>query len=147
MSTLANGTLVSWLRDLNDLDLTRDLEGRSLRVTVDGISWESPRVLDLPAERYLEFYYHMGLTRAVDREIVKLSRQGLAFGKHLMCTGNEASAVGATHALAREDWIALGIRDLGAFVVRGVDPARLLAQACGRTTGLTGGGGGGRPLG
>src|SRR5258708_4119946 len=139
MSTLANGTLVSWLRDLNDLDLTRDLEGRSLRVTVDGISWESPRLPEMPAERYLEFYYHMALTRAVDREIVKLSRKGLAFGKHLMCTGNEASAVGATHALAQEDWITLGIRDLGAFVARGVDPARLLAQACGRTTGLTGG--------
>jgi 2-oxoisovalerate dehydrogenase E1 component len=139
MSNLAHSTLVSWLRDLNDLDLTRDLDGRSLRVTVDGISWESPRLLDVPAERYLEFYYHMGLTRAVDREIVKLSRQGLAFGKHLMCTGNEASAVGATHALAQEDWITLGIRDLGAFVVRGVDPACLLAQACGRTTGLTGG--------
>src|SRR5258705_10295005 len=139
MSTLANGSLVSWLRDLNDLDLTRDLESRALRVTVDGISWESLRLLDVPDERYLAFYYHMALTRAVDREIVKLSRKGLAFGKHLMCTGNEASAVGATHALAHEDWITLGIRDLGAFVLRGVDRAQLLAQACGRTTGLTGG--------
>jgi 2-oxoisovalerate dehydrogenase E1 component len=139
MSTSANGTLVSWFRDLDDLDLTRDLEGRSLRVTVDGVSWEPTRLPDLPAERYLELYYHMALTRAVDRDIVKLSRKGLAFGKHLMCTGNEASAVGATHALAPEDWITLGIRDLGAFVARGVDPARLLAQACGRTTGLTSG--------
>src|SRR5258706_459681 len=92
------------------LFLTRDLEGRLLRVTVDGISWESARLPDVPTERYLEFYYHMALTRAVDGEIVKLSRKGLAFGKHLMCTGNEASAVGATHALAQEDWITLCIR-------------------------------------
>jgi 2-oxoisovalerate dehydrogenase E1 component len=139
MSASAKTTLVSWLRDLNALDLARDLEGRTLRVTADGISWEPARFPDLPAERYLEFYYHMALTRALDHDIVKLSRKGLAFGKHLMCTGNEASAVGATHALAAEDWITLGIRDLGAFVVRGVDPAQLLAQACGRTTGLTGG--------
>src|SRR5258707_15870442 len=137
MSTLANRTLVSWLRDLNDLDLTRDLEGRSLRVTVDGISWESPRLPEMPAERYLEFYYHMALTRAVDREIVKLSRKGLAFGKHLMCTGNEATAVGAAYAVHRDEWMALAIRDLGAYFVRGVPVVDVLAQACGRTPGLT----------
>ena len=43
------------------------MDGGSVSVTVDGISWESPRLLDVPSERYLEFYYHMGLTRAIDR--------------------------------------------------------------------------------
>src|SRR5579864_4426154 len=126
-------------RDLEDLNLTRDLDDRVLRVTVDGPSWQSRGPCELPTERLLELYYFMALTRAIDREIVKLFRKGRALGKHLMCTGNEASAVGASCALEPHDWVTLGIRDLGAFIVRGVAPRRLLAQACGRTTGLTDG--------
>src|SRR5882724_11922813 len=128
----------SW-DQLTDLEIAKDLDGRVLHVSAEGLSWHPSASPDLSPSRLLELYRCMALTRAVDREIVKLLRKGLAFGKHLMCTGNEASAVGAAHALAQEDWITLGIRDLGAFVVRGVDPARLLAQACGRTSGLTGG--------
>ena len=81
----------------------------------------------------------MVLTRATDREITKLSRKGLAMGKHLMCTGNEASAVGSAFALREDDWATMAIRDLGAFLVRGVPISAVLAQACGRVTGLTGG--------
>src|ERR1700730_8557357 len=128
---------------MENINLARDLMEKRLHVTAEGIEWEQiSRFDDLTKSQLLDFYYYMILTRLTDKEIVKLSRKGLAFGKHLMCTGNEASAVGATHALAHEDWITLGIRDLGAFVGRGVDPAAALAQACGGTTGLTGGGDG-----
>ena len=54
-----------------------------------------------------------------------------------MCTGNEASAVGAASAARPTDWVTLVIRDLGAFLVRGVSVHQLLAQACGRIDGLT----------
>ena len=134
-----NPPVVSSTRDLAHLDFFRDLKGRVLHVTSEGPSWEPRPVPDLSAPRLLELYHHMVLTRGVDREIVKLTRKAIAFGKHLMCTGNEATAVGATYALRDADWVALAIRDLGAYVVRGVPPSQLMAQACGRVTGLTDG--------
>ncbi len=134
-----NGILSGSFRELADLDLARDLDGHVLRVTADGLTREPRRTPSLPASQLLELYYHMGLTRAVDRELVKLMRKGFAFGKHLTCTGNEATVVGATHALRPTDWVTLGIRDLGVFMVRGVPPAQVLAQACGRLNGLTDG--------
>jgi 2-oxoisovalerate dehydrogenase E1 component len=132
-----NTTVFTSWDQLAELDVANDLNGRVLHVSAEGVSW-IPRVSpDLSPSRLLELYYYMALTRAVDREIVKLLRKGLAFGKHLMCTGNEATAVGATSALRESDWAALGIRDLGVYMVRGVATSRVLAQACGRATGLT----------
>jgi pyruvate/2-oxoglutarate/acetoin dehydrogenase E1 component/TPP-dependent pyruvate/acetoin dehydrogenase alpha subunit len=124
---------------LDAIDVARDLDGQVLRITRDGVS-SAPIDRDRFSRTDLsKLYSYMALTRAVDREIVKLSRKGLAFGKHLMCTGNEACAVGAAYALRSDEWVSLAIRDLGVYVVRGVPLTSLLAQACGRTTGLTGG--------
>src|SRR6266566_6294106 len=134
-----NPSVFSSWDQLADVDVVRDLDGRVLQVTPEGLSWQPCVSPDLTPERLLELYSFMALTRAVDREIVKLLRKGLAFGKHLTCTGNEATAVGATATLRESDWAALGIRDLGAYMVRGVATSRVLAQACGRVTGLTGG--------
>src|SRR5262250_154682 len=79
-----NTTVVSAYRDLADLDIARDLDGHVVRVTSAGLSYERRAPCDFTANQLLEFYYHLALTRAVDREIVKLSRKGLALGKHLM---------------------------------------------------------------
>ena len=138
-ASTANGTLAGFYFELADLDLTRDLEGYTVRVTAEGITREPRRPPEVPAAELLRLYYHMALTRSVDLEIVKLMRKGFAYGKHLMCTGNEATVVGATQALRPTDWVTLSIRDLGAFMVRGVRPSRVLAQACGRLNGLTNG--------
>lgn len=127
------------LRDLEPLHFERDLQQQVLRVTADGVRWQSLPAGSLETSQLLDLYYYMALTRVVDQEIVKLSRKGLAFGKHLMCTGNEATAVGATYALRQGDWVTLAIRDLGAFLVRGVPASEILAQACGRLNGLTDG--------
>lgn len=135
---VTDSATVATCRDVQALDVTRDLDGRVLHVTADGLEWMTPADT-LPGRRLLDAYYYLVLTRAVDREIARLVRKGVALGKHLMCTGNEASAVGATLALRPEEWVALAIRDLGTFMVRGVSPTRVLAQACGRTNGLTGG--------
>ena len=97
--------------------------------TADTIRYCDTEPLDrLPAPQRLELYYFM-----------KFSRKGLAFGKHLSCAGHEAIAVGAAMALRRDDWATTAIRDLGVFLVRGIPAARILAQACGREAGLTGG--------
>jgi 2-oxoisovalerate dehydrogenase E1 component len=131
-------TLVDVYRDIEEVDPIHDLEHRSIHLNAEGVSWlHAPTLDDFTRAQLLQFYYHMALTRAVDLEIVKLSRKGLAFGKHLMCTGNEATAVGAAAAAQRTDWLTLAIRDLGAYVVRDVPVFKLLAQACGRANGLT----------
>jgi len=131
-------TLADIYPELEQLDVTRDLEQRSLHVSVSGLSWLPAPVIDgFSRDQLLQCYYFMALTRATDIEIVKMSRKGIALGKHLPCTGNEATAVGASMALQPGDWTTLAIRDLAAFLVRGVPPSRAIAQACGRMDGLS----------
>ena len=134
-----NTSALASYRDLENVDLVRDLDGRSLHVTADGFSWHEVRPSNLSASHLVDLYYYMALTREVDREIAKMLRKGLALGKHLMCTGHEAIAVGACAAMRPEEWVAPAARDLGAFLVRGVPIADILAQACGRMPGLTDG--------
>src|SRR5262245_12503973 len=133
-------TLADLYQELEQIDVTRDLEQKSLHVSTSGLSWVPVPVADgYSRDQLLNFYYYMTLTRATDTEIVKMSRKGIALGKHLPCPGNEATAVGATAALREGDWATLAIRDLAAFLVRGVPPSRVIAQACGRMEGLSGG--------
>ena len=108
------------------------------QLSATGATWrDAPGVEGFSPPFLLELYRNMALTRATDWEIVKFIRKGLAFGKHLMCTGNEATSVGAASAVRPSDWLTLAIRDLGAWVVRGVSLDTLLAQPCGRVGGLT----------
>jgi 2-oxoisovalerate dehydrogenase E1 component len=133
-------TLADIYSELEQIDVARDLDQKSLHVSPSGLSWVPVPTLDgYSKEHLLQLYYFMCLTRATDIEIVKMSRKGIALGKHLPCAGNEATAVGATMALAKDDWVTLAIRDLGAFLVRGVSPSRVIGQACARMEGLSGG--------
>ncbi len=125
---------------LASLDRSRDLSGRSVKITLSGASWETRRKIQSYSKtELLDFYYYLVLTRAVDDEMVKLHRKGFALGKVLRCTGNEASAVGAALATRQHEWITTAIRDTGAFLVRGVSASRILATGCGRMDGLTAG--------
>jgi 2-oxoisovalerate dehydrogenase E1 component len=97
-------------------------------------SHESPTSLGLNKQRSCDLYYWMKLTRAVDEKIEILHRQSVAFGKHLLSTGNEATAVGAAYALKQKgnNWTCMAIRDLGAFLTGGMNPSAAIAQPCGR---------------
>src|SRR5262245_2201228 len=133
-------TLADIYPELQQVDVVRDLEQKSLYVSTRGLSWvPAPTLEACSREELLQLYYFMSLTRATDLEIIKMSRKGLALGKHLPCTGNEATAVGATLALRTGDWVTTAIRDLGAFLTRGVPPSRVIAQACARMEGLSDG--------
>lgn len=126
-------------QELEETDVARALDERLFHVSASGMSWRPLTVPSLTRAQLRDLYYYMALTRAVDLEIVKLSRKGLAFGKHLMCSGHEACAVGAAYALRNDEWATVAIRDLGAFLVRGVTATEVLSQACGRMNGLTNG--------
>jgi TPP-dependent pyruvate/acetoin dehydrogenase alpha subunit len=82
-------------------------------------------------------YYLMKLTREFEDRVSKLHRQGKILGGVYSGMGQEAIVVGVCSGLKREDLIAPIHRDMGAFLVKGVDPKILMAQLFGKKTGLS----------
>lgn len=81
--------------------------------------------LDLKEQDLRSLYRLMVLARRVDRQAIHLQRQGqLAVYPSLL--GQEAAQIGAAYALDEQDWIFPSYRELGAALVRGVDPVRIL---------------------
>jgi len=84
-----------------------------------------------------ELYYYLKLTREFEDRVSKLHRQGKILGGVYSGRGQEAIVVGVCYGLHREDFIAPIHRDMGAFLVKGVDPKILMAQLFGKKTGLS----------
>lgn len=81
----------------------------------------------------------MLLTRLTEERLVKLFRQGMTLGSVYRSLGQEATACATALAMGPDDLIAPLIRDLGAMLLRGVDPLEVFLQYLGRATGPTGG--------
>jgi pyruvate dehydrogenase E1 component alpha subunit len=81
----------------------------------------------------------MLLMRGLEERAMSLYRQGKVPGSFYDGYGQEAVSAGAAFAMAPEDRLCILHRDLAAHIVRGVTPARVLAQYLGRATGITGG--------
>lgn len=86
---------------------------------------------DLPPETLAWLYESMAVTRELDTEFVNLQRQG-ELALFASCRGQEAAQVGAAAALRKTDWMFPQYRELGAFLVRGIAPAKLGAVWRGR---------------
>ncbi|MBI4672736.1 MAG: thiamine pyrophosphate-dependent dehydrogenase E1 component subunit alpha [Chloroflexi bacterium] len=84
-------------------------------------------------------HYWMRFTRAFDDRIIALFKQGKLVGGLFSQLGHEAISVGAALALGPDDVIAPMHRDIGAYFVRGMTPARMMSQYFGRATGPSGG--------
>src|SRR4051812_30335017 len=82
---------------------------------------------------------YMLLMRATEDRALTLYRQGKVPGSYYDGRGQEAVSVGAAYALGPRDRACVLHRDLGAHLIRGVRPGRVLAQMMGRATGITGG--------
>src|SRR6266480_4927824 len=82
---------------------------------------------------------YMLLMRATEERALTLYRQGKVPGSYYDGRGQEAIGVGAAFALGPRDRACILHRDLGAHLVRGVRPGRVLAQMMGRAGGVTGG--------
>jgi TPP-dependent pyruvate/acetoin dehydrogenase alpha subunit len=91
-----------------------------------------------PADR-AELLRTMLLMRAIEARALTLYRQGRVPGSFYDGFGQEAVSVGAAFAMAAQDRLCILHRDLGAHLVRGVEPARILAQYMGRASGVTSG--------
>ncbi len=84
-----------------------------------------------------ELYFYLKLTREFEDRVSKLHLQGKILGGVYSGKGQEAIVVGVCYGLQREDFICPIHRDMGAFLVKGVDPKRLMAQLFGKKTGLS----------
>lgn len=84
-----------------------------------------------------ELYFYLKLTREFEDRVSKLHRQGKILGGVYSGRGQEAIVVGVCYGLHREDFIAPIHRDMGAFLIKGIDPKILMAQLFGKKTGLS----------
>jgi pyruvate dehydrogenase E1 component alpha subunit len=85
----------------------------------------------------LQLYYWMKLIRAFEERVSRLHRQNKILGGVYSGAGQEAIVTGVCAHLNDGDFVAPLHRDLGVFLMRGVDPGRLMAQLMGKETGLS----------
>ena len=93
--------------------------------------------LELARETLLLMYFHLRLTRALEERLSILYRQGKILGGVYLSTGQEAVSVGAASTLGPGDVIVPSHRDMGAHLVRGIEPREIFAQYLGRVGGLS----------
>ena len=83
-----------------------------------------------------ELYRWLRLIREFEDRISALDKQGKLMGGVYSGKGQEAVTVGFCHDLRWDDWIFPLHRDLGAYLVKGADPKRLMAQIFGKRDGF-----------
>jgi len=88
-------------------------------------------------EYELNLYFQMKLIRAFEERVSRLHRQNKILGGVYSGAGQEAIVTGICAPLQEGDFVAPLHRDLGVFLMRGVDPGRLMAQLMGKETGLS----------
>jgi TPP-dependent pyruvate/acetoin dehydrogenase alpha subunit len=91
----------------------------------------------LSPEQLLDMFYWLKLVRAFDERLSVLVRQGKVRSGVYTGIGQEAIVVGTCFALRREDFVCPLHRDLGVFLMKGVEPKTMMAQMFAKTTGLS----------
>jgi TPP-dependent pyruvate/acetoin dehydrogenase alpha subunit len=91
----------------------------------------------LTSEQLLEMFYWLKLIRAFDERLSILVRQGKVRSGVYTGIGQEAIVVGTCFGLRREDFICPLHRDLGAFLMKGVEPRAMMSQMFAKETGLS----------
>src|SRR5438093_249685 len=91
----------------------------------------------LAPEQLLDMFYWLRLIRAFDERLSILVRQGKVRSGVYTGIGQEAIIVGTCFGLRKEDFIAPLHRDLGAFLMKGVEPRAMMSQMFAKTTGLS----------
>ncbi len=95
--------------------------------------------MNITTKDLLQLYYYLKLTRHLEGRVTTLYRQGKILGGAWTSYGTEAVSVGYSCALEKDDVIAPYFRDMGAYLVRGITPRRIMAHYLGKKTGVTGG--------
>ncbi|MCI0568264.1 MAG: thiamine pyrophosphate-dependent dehydrogenase E1 component subunit alpha [Acidobacteria bacterium] len=82
----------------------------------------------LSKSQLLDLYRYLKLNRMIEERLSALYRQGKVQGGLYSSKGQEAISVGSAYALATQDVLAPMIRNLGAMLVRGVNPVEFFLQ-------------------
>jgi pyruvate dehydrogenase E1 component alpha subunit len=82
-------------------------------------------------------FYWLKLIRGFDERLSILVRQGKVRSGVYTGIGQEAIVVGTCFGLRREDFICPLHRDLGTFLMKGVEPRAMMSQMFGKSTGLS----------
>jgi len=91
----------------------------------------------LAPEQLLEMFYWLKLIRAFDERLSILVRQGKVKSGVYTGIGQEAIIVGTGYALRKADYVCPLHRDLGTFLIKGVEPRVMMAQMFGKSAGLS----------
>ena len=91
----------------------------------------------LAPDQLLEMFYWLKLIRAFDERLSILVKQGKVRSGVYTGIGQEAIIVGTCFALRKEDWVCPLHRDLGSFLMKGVEARTMMSQMFAKTTGLS----------
>jgi TPP-dependent pyruvate/acetoin dehydrogenase alpha subunit len=91
----------------------------------------------LAPEQQLQMFYWLKLIRAFDERLSILVRQGKVRSGVYTGIGQEAIIVGTVFALRNEDYVCPLHRDLGTFLMKGVEPRVMMSQMFAKQTGLS----------
>jgi acetoin:2,6-dichlorophenolindophenol oxidoreductase subunit alpha len=91
----------------------------------------------LTPDQLLEMFYWLKLIRAFDERLSILVKQGKVRSGVYTGIGQEAIIVGTCTPLRKEDFICPLHRDLGSFLMKGVDARTMMSQMFGKSTGLS----------
>src|SRR4029077_11415442 len=91
----------------------------------------------LAPDQLLEMFYWLKLIRAFDERLSILVKQGRVRSGVYTGIGQEAIIVGTCTPLRKEDFVCPLHRDLGSFLMKGVEPRAMMAQMFAKDTGLS----------
>ena len=91
----------------------------------------------LSSEQLLDMFYWLKLIRAFDERLSNLVKQGKVRSGVYTGIGQEAIIVGTCFGLRKEDFICPLHRDLGSFLMKGVEPRTMMSQMFAKETGLS----------
>lgn len=97
---------------------------------------------DLKSEKLLKMYRDMVLLREFEEACPKLYSQGKMGGFLHLYSGEEAVAVGVSHAMRDGDCMISSYREHGHILARGADPKTVMAELFGKANGISKGKGG-----
>jgi pyruvate dehydrogenase E1 component alpha subunit len=96
----------------------------------------------MPDRDLLLLYEQMVLCREFEDSCAEQYTKGHITGFLHLYSGQEAVAVGSTHALHRDDYILSAYREHAQAIVRGAEPRRVMAELFGKSSGICKGKGG-----
>ncbi|MBP1043118.1 thiamine pyrophosphate-dependent dehydrogenase E1 component subunit alpha [Vagococcus sp. BWB3-3] len=96
----------------------------------------------LKDQEFVGLLREMWRIRLFEEEVEKLYFEGEIYGTIHLCIGQEATAVGSSYLLKRDDWIMSTHRNHGHSLAKGSDMRAMMAEILGRKTGINQGKGG-----